>query len=78
VQQTERIRRLRDASTLEKPMLTPVPVRPAAKSEALAAAQRMAKRLACAKRAYTTRHVPLEYMAGLLVGPDVAHRAPAI
>ncbi len=56
-------------------MLTQDPVRPAAKAESKATALAMAMRLAGAKRAYTTRHVPMEDLAGLLAGPDVAPRA---
>jgi hypothetical protein len=66
---------LRDTRTTEKPMLTQDPVRPAAKAESKATALAMAMRLAGAKRAYTTRHVPMEDLAGLLAGPDVAPRA---
>lgn len=50
-------------------MSTPAPIRPDA------AVHAMTRRLAGVKRAYTTRHVPLESMAGLLEDPQTVPRA---
>jgi hypothetical protein len=56
-------------------MLTTAPIRPAAAAESNPPLQGMARRLAVAKRAYTTRHVPLESLAGLLEDPHLVPRA---
>jgi hypothetical protein len=56
-------------------MLTQNPIRPAAAVALNAAMLATTRRLANAKRAYTTRHVPLESMAGLLEGSQLVPRA---
>jgi hypothetical protein len=56
-------------------MLTQTPIRAAAAVESNAARFATAQRLARAKRAYTTRHVPLESMAGLLEDTQLVPRA---
>ncbi len=56
-------------------MYTQVPAHPAAPVGSEALVQATTRRLANAKRAYTTRHVPLESMAGLLEDPQLVPRA---
>lgn len=56
-------------------MLSPIALQPSVAAEFNAAASCTGKRLANAKRAYTTRHVPPESMAGLLEDAQLVPRA---